>query len=145
MPSVVMDFIRKYVDVLDTKTISVMIEDIEREAEDETLYKRDDWFRLRDDLKEHYEATLDIILRRKESEHGNSNPESAYEIVEFKINADLYAEAGVILKRYGLTHEEAILLFIKETVRLGKIPFEYTQEDLMEAKRLSSEANIDGE
>ena len=53
-----MDYIRKYVNVLETKTISAMITDIEREAEDETLDKRDDWLRLWDDLKVHYEAML---------------------------------------------------------------------------------------
>ena len=37
MPSVVMEFVRKYLSVLDSKTICVMIEDIEREAEFETL------------------------------------------------------------------------------------------------------------
>ena len=90
-------------------------------------------------------VTLDEILRKKETERENSNAESAYEIIEFKINTDLYTKAGVILKRYGMTHEEAILLFLEETVRLGRIPFAYTQEDLLEAKRLSAEVNIDGE
>jgi hypothetical protein len=42
-------------------------------------------------------------------------------------------------------HEEAPLLFFKETVRMGRIPFEYTQEDLAEAKRLCGEADDDGE
>ena len=64
-------------------------------------------------------------------------------VVEFKINVDLYNEVGVIFKQYGLTHEEAILLFIKETVRRGRIPFEYTQEDLAEAIKLSSEVDVD--
>ena len=65
-------------------------------------------------------------------------------IIELKINADLYDEVGEILKQYGLTHEEAILLFLKETVRLGRIPFEYTQADLLDAKRLSGEMDVDG-
>ena len=57
-PSVVMDFIRKYIDVLDAKTISIMINDIERETEDTTLDKRDDWLQLGADLKAHYEAMI---------------------------------------------------------------------------------------
>lgn len=65
--------------------------------------------------------------------------------IEFQIDADLNNEVGVIFKQYGLTHEEAILLFIKETVRLGKIPFEYTPADLSEAKRLSGEVESIGE
>ena len=58
MPSVVMEFVRKYLSVLDSKTICVMIEDIEREAEFETLDKRGDWLKLRDDLKTHYSEML---------------------------------------------------------------------------------------
>lgn len=63
-------------------------------------------------------------------------PEQKFETLQFKINADLYAEVKEILKPYGLTPEDAIILFIKETVRQSKIPFEYTEEDLLEAKRL---------
>ena len=58
MPSVVMSFIRKHIDVLDSRTISTMISNIEREAEQETLDQRDDWMKLRDDLKTHYKAML---------------------------------------------------------------------------------------
>ena len=68
-------------------------------------------------------------------------PEQKYETLQFKINADLYAEVKKILKPYGLTPEDAIILFIKETVRQGKIPFEYTEEDLLEAKRLCEEVD----
>jgi antitoxin component of RelBE/YafQ-DinJ toxin-antitoxin module len=71
--------------------------------------------------------------------------ECAYETVKFTIDSDLYEQAGEIFKRYGLMHEEAPLLFFKETVRMGRIPFEYTQEDLAEAKRLCGEADDDGE
>ena len=66
MLSVVMGFIRKYIDILDTRTISVMIADIERETEDATLDKRDDWLRLRDDLKAHYETMLNKDTNGKE-------------------------------------------------------------------------------
>lgn len=51
MPSTVMDFTRKYLHTLDTRTISVMIEDIDREVSDEKLYEREGWLQLRDDLK----------------------------------------------------------------------------------------------
>ncbi len=59
MPSVVMTFVRKYINVLDSKTISVMIDDIEREAGDETLSQRNDWLMLKDDLKTFYDAMLE--------------------------------------------------------------------------------------
>ena len=68
-----------------------------------------------------------------------------YETIELTIDSDLYEQAGEVFKRYGLTHEEAIQLFFKETVRLGRIPFDYTPEDLAEAKRLCGEADDDGE
>ena len=67
-----------------------------------------------------------------------------YETIELTIDSDLYEQAGEVFKRYGLTHEEAIQLFFKETVRLGRIPFDYTPEDLAEAKRLCGEADDDG-
>ncbi|WP_444658451.1 hypothetical protein ACRQV7_12925 [Caproiciproducens sp. R2] len=70
MPSVVMDFVRKYIGVLDTKTISVMIKDIEREAEYETLDKRIGWLALRDDLKAHYETMLRKSIGGNENENG---------------------------------------------------------------------------
>ena len=68
-----------------------------------------------------------------------------YEMIELTIDSDLYEQAGEVFKRYGLTHEEAIQLFFKETVRLGRIPFDYTPEDLAEAKRLCGAADDDGE
>lgn len=68
-----------------------------------------------------------------------------YETIELTIDSDLYEQAGEVFKRYGLTHEEAIQLFFKETVRLGRIPFDYTPEDLAEAKRLCGETDDDGE
>ena len=68
-----------------------------------------------------------------------------YETLELTIDSDLYEQAGEVFKRYGLTHEEAIQLFFKETVRLGRIPFDYTPEDLAEAKRLCGEADENGE
>ena len=71
--------------------------------------------------------------------------EPKYETIELTIDTDLYEQAGEVFKRDGLTHEEAIRLFFKETVRLGRIPFDYTPEDLAEAKRLCGEADDDGE
>ncbi len=71
--------------------------------------------------------------------------EPKYETLELTIDSDLYEQAGEVFKRYGLTHEEAIQLFFKETVRLGRIHFDYTPEDLAEAKRLCGEADENGE
>lgn len=85
-------------------------------------------------------VTLDEILR-----HSASATVPKCETIEITIDSDLYEQAGEIFKCYGLTHEEAPLLFFKETVRLGRIPFEYTQEDLAEARRLCGEADDDGE
>lgn len=79
------------------------------------------------------------------SEHEKQKIESPYVGIEFTIDSDLYDKVDVIFKRHGLTHEEAIPLFLKETVRLGKIPFEYTREDILEAKRLGGEMDDDGE
>ncbi len=43
MPGVVMNFVRKYMRVLDSRTIHVMIEDIERESKIESLPYFDEW------------------------------------------------------------------------------------------------------
>lgn len=52
MPSVVAGFVRKYMSILDTKTIGIMVEDIDREPEfDEKLDYRDLWVSLQSDLK----------------------------------------------------------------------------------------------
>ena len=40
-----------------------------------------------------------------------------------------------------VTH--ALILFLKETVRLGRIPFDYTEEDLEEARRWERIVNDD--
>lgn len=85
-------------------------------------------------------VTLDEIL----SQTAQAS-EPKYETIELTIDSDLYEQAGEVFKRDGLTHEEAIRLFFKETVRLGRIPFDYTPEDLAEAKRLCGEADDDGE
>ena len=66
MPSVVMEFVRKHLNILDAKTISVMIEDIEKESALETLDQREDWLKLRDDLKLHYGAMLRTDAVEKE-------------------------------------------------------------------------------
>lgn len=68
-----------------------------------------------------------------------------YSTISFVIDEDLYNEAGEILLSLGMTHEEAVQLFLKEMVRIGRIPFDYTEEDLLEAKRLSSEVEADRE
>ncbi len=88
-------------------------------------------------------VTLDEILRHNTEKCGDQ--ETTYETVEFKIDSDLYEQVGEILKKYGLTHEEAVLLFFKETIRQGRIPLDYTEGDLLEAKRLSGEPNAIGE
>lgn len=50
--------------------------------------------------------------------------------VIFEVDADLYNQAKEVFAKQGLTVEEAIVLFIKETVRRGTLPFPYTKEDL---------------
>jgi len=84
-------------------------------------------------------VTLDEILQQNTPESRGSKMEKTYEIITVRVNTDLYEKVGQILIQYGLTHEEAILLFLEETVRFGRIPFAYSEEDLLEAKRLSGE------
>ena len=55
--------------------------------------------------------------------------------IEIRLPKEIYDRAPEILAKQGLTLEEACVLFIKETVRLGRIPFDYTEEDLAEVRR----------
>ncbi len=56
----------------------------------------------------------------------------------FKSPQSLYDEAALILAEQGLTVEDALVMFFKETVRLGRIPFEYTEQDLEEARQMEA-------
>ena len=40
-----------------------------------------------------------------------------------------------ILSKHNLTVEDSIRLFLSETVKQGKIPFDYTEADVEEARK----------
>lgn len=63
--------------------------------------------------------------------------------IEIRLPREIYNKASEILSRQGLTMEDALILFLQETVRLGRIPFEYTEEDLEEARRWEKMMNDD--
>lgn len=56
------------------------------------------------------------------------------------IPKEIYDQASAFLARQGLTPEEAVVLFIEETVRLGRIPFAYTEAELEEVRLWEQEA-----
>lgn len=49
--------------------------------------------------------------------------------VTFEIDADLKVKFEKVCAENGLTMEEAVILFFEETIRLGQLPFELTEED----------------
>ena len=49
--------------------------------------------------------------------------------VTIEIDAEVYRQAEKVCSRFGLTLEEAFLLFAHETARLGRLPFEITGEE----------------
>ena len=63
--------------------------------------------------------------------------------IEVRLPKEMYHKASEILARQGLTMEDALILFFKETVRLRRIPFEFTEEDLEEARRWEKMMNDD--
>lgn len=63
--------------------------------------------------------------------------------VEVKLPKEIYDKASEILAKQGLTMEDALSLFFEETVRLGRISFEYTEEDLEEVSRWEKMMNDD--
>ena len=59
----------------------------------------------------------------------------------FEIDDELYNQLTEILAPQGLTLEKAIELFLRETVRLGRIPFDITDEDTAAAKAMYEKKN----
>lgn len=59
MPDIAIQFVLKHLSVLDTRTITVMIRDIERELADDQLPYRDDWILLKNALEEHFQKARD--------------------------------------------------------------------------------------
>ena len=54
----------------------------------------------------------------------------------FEIEEELYNQLTEILSPQGLTVGQAIELFLRETVRLGRIPFDITEEDIAAARAM---------
>ena len=65
MPSTTVQFVLRYLMVLDVRTITVMIEDIDRALVDENLPYRDTWLTLK--------FALEDRLQKIEGEGGNKN------------------------------------------------------------------------
>lgn len=63
--------------------------------------------------------------------------------IEVRLPKEIYDKVSEILAKEGLTLEDALNLFFRETVRLGRIPFEYTEEDLEEVRRWEKMMNDD--
>ena len=63
--------------------------------------------------------------------------------IEVRLPKEVYDSASELLAKQGLTMEDALILFLKETVRLGRIPFDYTEADLEEARRWERIVNDD--
>lgn len=70
MPSVVVDFVRKYINVLDTKTIEVAIRDIKDDLEHDNVDDPGMWSALLTDLKARlaYLYEKKALLEKQESE-----------------------------------------------------------------------------
>jgi len=58
--------------------------------------------------------------------------------VEVQIDTDLLEKVKPIFDEIGITVEDSIRLFFEETVRLGRLPFPYTEENIEEAKKMCS-------
>ena len=54
----------------------------------------------------------------------------------FEIEEELYNQLTEILAPQGLTVGQAIELFLRETVRLVRIPFDITEEDIAAARAI---------
>ena len=56
--------------------------------------------------------------------------------VTVKVDDDLYAQTEALFHESGLSFEEAVLLFVREVARLGRLPFDLTEEDLEIMRKL---------
>lgn len=56
--------------------------------------------------------------------------------IEVLVDADLLKQAEEILaEKYGMTVEEVIVLLLKETIRVGGVPFDFEPEWLIDESR----------
>ena len=55
--------------------------------------------------------------------------------ITVRLPKEIYDKASEIHSVLGLTMEDALIMFLEETVRLERIPFDYTEEDLTEVQR----------
>lgn len=55
--------------------------------------------------------------------------------IELQIDAELKNEAEKICAEIGLTLEEATILFFQECIRLGRLPFEVSEEEMAAAQK----------
>lgn len=56
--------------------------------------------------------------------------------VTVKVGDDLYAQTEALFHESGLSVEEAVLLFVREVARSGRLPFDLTEEDLDIVRKL---------
>ena len=66
----------------------------------------------------------------------NREEDMEEEFVElhFKVEQELFDEVKKVLDPLGITVEQATELFFESVARLGRIPFEYTDEDIKNAQ-----------
>ena len=55
--------------------------------------------------------------------------------ITVRLPKEICDKASDILSVLGLTMEDALIMFLEETVRPECIPFDYTEEDLAEVQR----------
>ena len=63
------------------------------------------------------------------------NPSDNMVTMTVLIDDDLYRQVMAVIEPLGYTMERLLKEFIEETVRLGRIPFEYTEADIEAAKK----------
>lgn len=71
MPHVVVEYIRKYMNVLDTNTIKVIVEDIDREIDMKTIDSPSMWLKLKEELlaRQTYMLKVDDKNTEKKRHH----------------------------------------------------------------------------
>ncbi|MBR1810045.1 MAG: hypothetical protein IJ766_00135 [Clostridia bacterium] len=57
-------------------------------------------------------------------------------ILTVRIEENLYNKVMTVITPLGFTMEQILITFLQETVRLGDLPFPYTQEDIQKAKKM---------
>lgn len=124
IPGQVGDYIRKHLNVINIETIDRLVKEISEALEQpETIPNAKAWEVLRLDLevqKKEYEKRIELIRASRESKETVDLP--------IEVDLELLKKADATFIKLGMTLNEAITIFLEETIKRGRLPFDRWRE-----------------